>query len=180
MSVFGKQTGRPLGRPENLSGGEVSKLQEDGMGPIGLKCDFSRRSALLIGIVGAVAIFGGNLRRVLAATQTLGQDEIKVTTVTSAQLAKMLRQKDFFFVNVHTPYEGEIKNTDAFIVFDKIADNLDKLPKDKTAKIVLYCRSGRMSEIAARELMLLGYSQVSHLSGGMNDWKKSGYEIIEK
>lgn len=83
-------------------------------------------------------------------------------------------------MNVHTPYEGEIKNTDAFIVFDKIADNLDKLPKDKSAKIVLYCRSGRMSEIAARELMVLGYTQVSHLSGGMIDWKKSGYEIIEK
>ena len=83
-------------------------------------------------------------------------------------------------MNVHTPYEGEIKNTDAFIVFDKIADNIEKLPKEKTAKIVLYCRSGRMSKIAARELMLLGYTQVSHLSGGMIDWKKSGYEIIEK
>jgi rhodanese-related sulfurtransferase len=92
----------------------------------------------------------------------------------------MLEKKDFFFVNVHTPYEGEIKNTDAFIVFDKIADNLDKLPKNRTAKIVLYCRSGRMSEIAARELTQIGFSHVSHLSGGMIDWKKSGYEIIEK
>jgi len=92
----------------------------------------------------------------------------------------MLENKDFFFVNVHTPYEGEIKNTDAFIVFDRIADNLDKLPKDKTARIVLYCRSGRMSEIAAEELAQLGFSQVSHLSGGMIDWKKSGHEVIEK
>ena len=92
----------------------------------------------------------------------------------------MLERKDFFFVNVHTPYEGEIKYTDAFIVFDKIADKLDKLPKDRTANIVLYCRSGRMSEIAARELMQLGFSRVSHLSGGMIAWKKNGYEIIEK
>ena len=90
----------------------------------------------------------------------------------------MLEHKDFFFVNVHTPYEGEIKNTDAFIVFDTISDNLDKLPKDKNATIVLYCRSGRMSEIAARELMRLGYTGVSHLSGGMIDWEKSGYKII--
>jgi rhodanese-related sulfurtransferase len=87
----------------------------------------------------------------------------------------MLERKDFFFVNVHTPLEGEIKNTDAFIVFDKIADNLDKLPKDRTANIVLYCRSGRMREIAARELKQLGFSKVSRLSGGMIGWKKSGY-----
>ncbi|HEX8009881.1 MAG TPA: rhodanese-like domain-containing protein [Casimicrobiaceae bacterium] len=101
-------------------------------------------------------------------------------TLTGAQLAAMLQRKDFFFVNVHIPYAGEIRNTDAFIAFDKIADNLDKLPADKSAKIVLYCQSGRMSEIAARELARLGYSRVSHLAGGMIDWKKSGYEIIQK
>ena len=92
----------------------------------------------------------------------------------------MLKQKVFFFANVHIPYEGEIKDSDAFIPYDKITDNLDKLPKDKTAKIVLYCQSGRMSEIAAKELVSLGYTQVSHLSGGMIDWKNNAYEIIER
>jgi rhodanese-related sulfurtransferase len=154
------------------------------MGPIGIKRDFSRRSALLLGIAGVLAMVGGDGRAApvtkFRAIPISGQDEVKVATVTSGQLAKMLQQKDFLFVNVHTPYEGEIKNTDAFIVFDKISDNLDKLPKDRSAKIVLYCRSGRMSEIAARQLMTLGYTQVSHLSGGMIDWKRNGYEIIEK
>ncbi|MDP1689389.1 MAG: rhodanese-like domain-containing protein [bacterium] len=92
----------------------------------------------------------------------------------------MLKQKDFFFVNVHTPFEGEIKNTDAFIPYDKIADNLDKLPKDKNAKIVLYCRSGRMSEVAAKELSSLGYTNVYNLIGGMINWEKNGYKINTK
>jgi rhodanese-related sulfurtransferase len=142
------------------------------MEPIRAMPEITRRSALLLAAAGAAGMFGGRLRAFAA--------EGSFTTVTSEQLAAMLQRKDFFFVNVHTPYEGEIKNTDAFIVFDKIADNLDKLPKDKNAKIVLYCRSGRMSAIAAQQLANLGYTQVSHLSGGMNDWKKSGYEIIEK
>ncbi|MBI5913570.1 rhodanese-like domain-containing protein [Candidatus Azambacteria bacterium] len=106
--------------------------------------------------------------------------EKSFNTISSAELAGMLEKKDFFFVNVHIPYEGEIKNTDAFIPYDTIADNLDTLPKDKSAKIVLYCRSGRMSEIAAQELTRLGYTQVSHLSGGMLDWKKNGYEIYAR
>jgi rhodanese-related sulfurtransferase len=110
-------------------------------------------------------------------TQTLAQKTVNFTSLSSVQLAMALSQKDFFFVNVHTPYEGEIKKTDAFIPYDKIADNLDKLPKDKKAKIVLYCQSGRMSEIAARELIQLGYTQVTHLSGGMVDWKKNGYGV---
>ncbi len=114
------------------------------------------------------------------ATQPPAPGAANFTTLTSAQLAALLPQKDFLFVNVHIPYEGEIKNTDTFIPYDKIENNLDKLPRDKSAKIVLYCRSGRMSEIAARELTRLGYTQVSHLSGGMIDWKKNGYEIVEK
>ncbi|WP_137935159.1 rhodanese-like domain-containing protein [Mesorhizobium comanense] len=134
------------------------------------KSVISRRTVIVIAIAAALTMASGPTEA----------EEAKFTTLTSFQLAEMLKKKDFFFVNVHTPYEGEISNTDAFIVFDKIADNLDKLPKDRSAKIVLYCRSGRMSEIAARELTQLGFSQVSHLSGGMIDWKKSGYDILEK
>lgn len=111
-----------------------------------------------------------------AAERNIGGFE----TITSEQLAQMLSRKDFVFVNVHVPYEGEIKDTDAFVPYDQIPQSLDKLPKDKNATIVLYCRSGRMSEIAARELAELGYTRVAHLSGGMNDWQKSGHEILEK
>ena len=134
------------------------------------ECD--RRRALLLGTAGTAALFSCDLRAFA--------EDLDFTSLTSIQLAAMLLHKNFLFVNVHTPYEGEIGNTDAFIVYDKISKNLDKLPKDKDAKIVLYCRSGRMSEIAARELTHLGYTRVSHLAGGMNDWKKSGFEVIEK
>ncbi|MFA4818619.1 MAG: rhodanese-like domain-containing protein [Patescibacteria group bacterium] len=134
---------------------------------------------IIIVIFVAVIFFVGFLLFQKSSPETMQIPEQEVanfTTLTSAQLATMLKQKDFFFVNVHIPYEGEIKNTDAFIPYDKIENNLDKLPSDQNAKIVLYCKSGRMSEIAARELTRLGYKQVAHLSGGMIDWKKNGYE----
>lgn len=134
------------------------------------KSEISRRAAFFVTIAAAVTIFGSSSR---AAS-------VKFKTLTSFQLATMLKKKDFLFINVHTPYEGEISNTDAFIPFNKISDNLDELPKEKTAKIVLYCRSGRMSEIAARKLTQLGFSQVFHLSGGMIDWQKSGYKVLER
>ena len=107
------------------------------------------------------------------------QAEAGFTTLTSAQLASMLRRKDVYFVNVHIPYEGEIESTDAFVPFNEIAENLDKLP-DKNERIILYCRTGRMSEIAARELARLGYGRVSHLGGGMIAWERSGRKLLRK
>ncbi len=140
--------------------------------------------AIVLIIIGFVLFFKPELsQEKQAGTPNSMVGENKATyliNLTSKELAVMLEKKDFFFVNVHIPYEGEIQNTDAFIPYDKIADNLDKLPKDKNAKIVLYCMSDRMSKIAGDELLRLGYTNVSHLSGGMVDWEKSGFEIIKK
>lgn len=100
------------------------------------------------------------------------------TNVTSPALKQMLDGKDFFFVNVHIPYEGEIARTDAFIPFDQVEKQLNRLPSNKGAKIVLYCQSGRMSDIAARTLVRLGYTNLWNLEGGMIVWRQRGYSRI--
>lgn len=98
--------------------------------------------------------------------------------VTAPELNTMLAQgKDFTFINVHIPFAGNIAGTDKSIPYDEIEQNLSQLPADKSAKIVLYCRSGRMSDIAARALVKLGYTNLWNLDGGMEAWQQAGYEI---
>ena len=106
------------------------------------------------------------------------EGNLHYTVVDARGLAMMLMKKDFLLINVHVPYEGEIEKTDLFIPYNEVERNLDKLPADKDAKIVLYCRTDSMSNIAARTLVTLGFRNVWVLEGGMIVWKQAGYPLL--
>jgi rhodanese-related sulfurtransferase len=114
-------------------------------------------------------------------TQTIPVEDRGLYTDVSAEgLALMLENKDFPLINVHIPYAGEIEGTDEFIPFDQIETNIDKLPTDKDARIVIYCRSGSMSGISARSLVKLGYTDIWNLDGGMIAWQASGRPLQDE
>ena len=56
----------------------------------------------------------------------------------------------------------------------EIADRAEKELPDKDQLILVYCRSGRRSKIAAEELVKLGYTNVKEF-GGIIDWE---YETV--
>lgn len=87
---------------------------------------------------------------------------------------------DIFLVNTHTPYEGEIPSTNAFIPVDETEQRLDEYPADKQTQIVLYSRDGFTSAVAAEVLAEAGYTSVWHLEGGMLAWEAAGYELIRR
>jgi len=137
------------------------------------------RQQVLVGLLG-VGVLGVVPATVLAAE---AGSRVPVpggayTNVTAPALKQMLDRKDFFFANVHVPYEGEIAKTDAFIPFDKVEQQLHLLPAKKDAKIVLYCMSDRMSTIASEALVRLGYTNIWNVQGGMVEWGKQGYPLI--
>lgn len=100
------------------------------------------------------------------------------TMIDAEELRAMLENKDFLFINVHIPFEGEIPGTDLHIPYNDIASYTELLPEDKDAKIVLYCRSDSMSGQAAQELAEMGYTNLYDLEDGFNAWEAAGYELL--
>src|SRR5512147_2731077 len=50
---------------------------------------------------------------------------------------------------------------------------------DPNADIVLYCGGGYRSVLAADNLRLMGYTNVTSMDGGWRAWTESGYPIAE-
>lgn len=96
-------------------------------------------------------------------------------SITPAEFEKMNASKDFVLIDTHIPEQEHLEWTDIFIPYNEIEDNLEKLPKNKDEKIVLYCRSGTMSRAAAYTLVELGYTQVYDLV-----WGKIAYDEYKK
>ena len=82
-----------------------------------------------------------------------------------------------FLLDVRTPQEfAEGHVPDAVNVpHDQLASRLAEVPKDKD--VVIYCRSGRRSALAADVLAANGYSRLSHLEGDMNAWVATGRPV---
>ena len=102
------------------------------------------------------------------------------TNISADRLASELKTHAFTLLNVKTPYIGEIEGTDLYIPYTELAARASELPSDKTAKIVVYCRSGAESAIASQTLLDLGYTNIENLDGGMNAWTASGRSLVQK
>jgi rhodanese-related sulfurtransferase len=102
-----------------------------------------------------------------------------LTRLDPEQFAARMGDAHADVINVHVPYEGELEKTNALIPFDHIVGD-PRLPEDKGSEILLYCRSGRMSEMAGEALVKEGYTNVSHLEGGMMAWEAAGKPIVHR
>jgi rhodanese-related sulfurtransferase len=94
--------------------------------------------------------------------------------VSVPELQTMLENKDFLMVNVYTPWEKDIPQTDLRLAYDQIEANLGQLPADKDAKILVYCLSGGMSKKAVATLISQGYTNIWMLDGGTTSWEAAG------
>ena len=70
--------------------------------------------------------------------------------------------------------EGHIPGA-ILIPYTEIENKAEEMLPDKDKLILVYCRSGRRSKIAAASLAKLGYTNVKEF-GGIIDWP---YEIVK-
>ena len=59
-----------------------------------------------------------------------------------------------------------------------LGDEIAEAAPDKSARTIIYCRSGNRSFLAAEQLEALGYTDVASLAGGILAWQEQGLPVV--
>jgi sulfur-carrier protein adenylyltransferase/sulfurtransferase len=59
-----------------------------------------------------------------------------------------------------------------------LADEIEGAAPDKSARTILYCRSGNRSALAAAQMQALGYTDVASMEGGIVSWQEQGLPVV--
>lgn len=84
----------------------------------------------------------------------------------------MKTESDYIILDTRTPEEfSEGHIPDAICIdYQEVGARAEKELPDKDKLILVYCRSGRRSKIAAQTLCEMGYTNIKEF-GGIIDWK---------
>jgi rhodanese-related sulfurtransferase len=136
--------------------------------------------AIVVAVVGFVVLSGHASTSGASGVGTVVQGTGGTwTNISPDTLAAKLKAKDFTLLNVKTPYIGEIAGTDLYLPYTDLTVRSSELPANKAAPVVVYCRSGHESAIAAQTLLNLGYTNILNLDGGMDAWTASGRQFVQ-
>lgn len=147
---------------------------------------FNMKKIFLCFVVLCLVVLSGCMGQNNKTTQTTTTTESEATTmsensgyeqITGEQAKKLMdTESDYVIIDARTTEEfneGHIE--DAILIPEyEIGDRAEaELPR-KDQLILVYCRSGRRSKIAAQALVDLGYTNVKEF-GGIIDWE---YDIV--
>lgn len=107
----------------------------------------------------------------------INQDKIPYEQITVKDAKQIMdNQKGYAILDVRTKAEYEASHIEDAILLphDEINEEVSDILPDKNQMLLVYCRSGIRSKIAALQLAELGYTNIKEF-GGIIDWP---YDVV--
>ncbi|MDB9313787.1 rhodanese-like domain-containing protein [Spirulina sp. CS-785/01] len=99
------------------------------------------------------------------------------TTFKTDKIKAQIKEEDAVLIDVRQPSEYESGHIPEAlnIPLRQLAENLDKIPKDRP--VIVYCSTGYRTGMGVMALQLLGYDNVSGFPPSFQGWKESGEKV---
>ena len=111
--------------------------------------------------------------------QLVAEAKARITEVTPRDaMAIREREPDAVFLDVREPQEWNLFRIPGavWVPLGRVeASVADAVPRDR--KVIVYCKSGNRSALAADSMQRLGYTDVASMAQGIVGWAHQGGEI---
>ena len=138
------------------------------------------RRTVLLAITAALFVFGSVTMAAAprpALDKMMGMAKSTITNVTVAQADQMGKMfPNMVWVDVRTGSEWSAGHIPGAVHIDRglLEFRAETVLPDKSAKILIYCKSGGRGTLATKTLMDMGYTDVRNMAGGYTEWAKAG------
>ena len=155
-------------KPDGAKGGFAMKKLVISLAGILLMLTLAAGCTPKDGLITTTTEVTGNQQDVTVPYQTITPEQAKALIDAGGAVILDVRQPDEYAT-------GHIRGAVLLPVGEIEAQAATVLP-DKNTKILIYCRSGNRSAVAAAALQTLGYTDVSDF-GGIIDWPYDDYVV---
>ena len=165
-------------RPEVLGEGNINLVVEK-LGVSGLyPAPEGRKQFFKVPAAGRFEFQAGGLSGVIEAVE---YTSATYREVSATEAADLIANIDPVILDVRSVQEydsGHIADS-IIIPVQALQGRIGELDQYKDRTIFVYCRSGNRSTVASRMLNEKGFMKVINLRNGVNDWERSGFELVK-
>ena len=104
----------------------------------------------------------------------------RVEEIEPFEAAQEIEGGDVVLVDTREPHEYQEAHLEngRLVPPGLLGDEIAAAAPDKSARTIIYCRSGNRSFLAAEQLEALGYTDVASLAGGILAWQEQGLPVV--
>jgi sulfur-carrier protein adenylyltransferase/sulfurtransferase len=111
---------------------------------------------------------------------TEAQTTQQIEEIEPFEAAQEIEGGDVLLIDTREPHEYQEARIEGgrLVPPGLLADEITQAAPDKSARTILYCRSGNRSYKAAEQMRSLGYEHVASMAGGILAWQEQGLPVI--
>jgi sulfur-carrier protein adenylyltransferase/sulfurtransferase len=106
--------------------------------------------------------------------------QTQIEEIEPFEAAEEIEGGDVVLIDTREPHEYQEAHLEGgrLVPPGVLADEIASAAPDKSARTILYCRTGNRSAIAAAQMQGLGYEDVASMAGGIVLWQEQGLPVV--
>jgi molybdopterin/thiamine biosynthesis adenylyltransferase/rhodanese-related sulfurtransferase len=108
------------------------------------------------------------------------ETQLTIEEIQPFEAAEEINGGDVVLIDTREPHEYQEAHLEGgkLVPPGLLGDEIESAAPDRSARTILYCRSGNRSALAAAQLQAMGYDNVASMEGGILAWQEQGLPVV--